>query len=100
MNDGNTIFTRIRRTAISSAVISFVATLGAPTFAADSAPLEEILVSGSRLASTSGFSTPTPVSTLDGGEIERLNITNIGAGLNQLPAFRPSTTPTTNGWGS
>ncbi|HHX83007.1 MAG TPA: TonB-dependent receptor, partial [Pseudomonadaceae bacterium] len=23
-----------------------------------------------------------------------------GAGLNQLPAFRPSTTPTTNGWGS
>jgi len=29
-----------------------------------------------------------------------LNITNIGAGLNMLPAFRPSITPTTNGWGS
>jgi outer membrane receptor protein involved in Fe transport len=62
--------------------------------------VEEVIVSGSRLASSSGFTTPTPVTTLGEDEIERLNITNIGAGISQLPAFRPSNNPTTNGWGS
>src|SRR5512139_3192359 len=61
--------------------------------------LEQVVVTGSRLAPT-GFTTPTPVTVLGADAIEELGITNIGAGANQLPAFRATTTPTTNGWGS
>jgi len=61
--------------------------------------LEQVVVTGSRLANT-GFSTPTPVTVLDAGSLEALGITNVGAGVNQLPSFRATTTPTTNGWGS
>jgi outer membrane receptor protein involved in Fe transport len=61
--------------------------------------LEQVVVTGSRLA-PSGFSTPTPVTVLGADVIEELGINNIGAGANQLPAFRATTTPTTNGWGS
>src|SRR5690606_31528913 len=60
--------------------------------------LQEVTVTGSRL--TTGFTTPTPVTVLGADLIEDLNITNIGAGANELPAFRATTTPTTNGWGS
>ncbi len=60
--------------------------------------LEEAVVTGSRLAT--GFTTPTPVTVLGAEAIEELGITNIGVGANQLPAFRATTTPTTNGWGS
>ncbi len=61
--------------------------------------LEQIVVTGSRLAVT-GFSTPTPVTVLDADSLQALGITNVGVGLNQLPAFRATTTPTTNGFGS
>jgi outer membrane receptor protein involved in Fe transport len=61
--------------------------------------LEQVVVTGSRLAAT-GFTTPTPVTVLGADAIEELGIINIGAGANQLPAFRATTTPTTNGWGS
>lgn len=61
--------------------------------------LEQVVVTGTRIAS-SGFTTPTPVTVLGADAIEELGITNIGAGANQLPAFRATTTPTTNGWGS
>jgi iron complex outermembrane recepter protein len=61
--------------------------------------LEQVVVTGSRIA-TSGFTTPTPVTVLGAEAIEELGITNIGAGANQLPAFRATTTPTTNGFGS
>jgi iron complex outermembrane receptor protein len=60
---------------------------------------EEIIVTGSRLA-RSTFSAPTPVTVLGSKDLERLGVTNAGQGLNQLPAFRPSTTPTTQGFGS
>lgn len=88
-----------RSPTLSIAIASLVAAISGQVVAAEQ-ELTEIFVSGSRLASQSGFTTPTPVTTLDAGEIERLNITNIGAGISQLPAFRPSNTPTTNGWGS
>lgn len=61
--------------------------------------LEQIVVTGSRIAST-GFTAPTPVTVLGADEIEKMGVINIGAGANQLPAFRATTTPTTNGWGS
>ena len=89
-----------QRAALTAAITAITAALATPVLAADGASVEEVIVTGSRLASTSGFSTPTPVTTLGEDEIERLNITNIGAGISQLPAFRPSNTPTTNGFGS
>jgi len=33
-------------------------------------------------------------------ELKALSVTNIGAAVSQLPAFRASTNPTTNGFGS
>jgi len=61
--------------------------------------VSDIIVTGSRLA-RSTFDTPTPVTVLGGQELARLGIVNVGQGLQQLPAFRPSTTPTTQGFGS
>jgi outer membrane receptor protein involved in Fe transport len=79
------------------------ALLGSRAIAQDAAQdadeLQEVVVTGSRLAA-SGFETPTPVTVLGADQLQDLAITNIGAGVNTLPAFRASTTPTTNGWGS
>jgi outer membrane receptor protein involved in Fe transport len=58
-----------------------------------------IIVTGSRLA-RSTFDTPSPVTVLGGEEFERLQITNVGEGVAELPAFRPSNNPSTNGFGS
>jgi outer membrane receptor protein involved in Fe transport len=60
---------------------------------------ESIIVTGSRLA-RSTFDTPSPVTVLGAEEFESLQITNVGEGVAELPAFRPSTNPSTNGFGS
>src|SRR5690606_9047882 len=78
----------------SAATATAAQAAGAPT----DSELQEVTVTGTRL--TTGFTTPTPVTVLGADVIEDLNITNIGAGANELPAFRATTTPTTNGWGS
>lgn len=61
--------------------------------------LEQVVVTGTRLGQT-GFSTPTPVTVIDASALQDLGITNVGVAVNQLPSFRATTTPTTNGWGS
>ena len=67
--------------------------------AADVDNLEQVVVTGSRLGKHG-------LLDADAGHgarchsLQELGITNIGAGANQLPAFRATTTPTTNGWGS
>jgi outer membrane receptor protein involved in Fe transport len=63
------------------------------------AALDQVIVTGTRLGQT-GFSTPTPVTVIDGAAMQDLGITNVGVAVNQLPSFRATTTPTTNGWGS
>lgn len=60
---------------------------------------QDVVVTGTRIV-RSGFNAPTPVTVLGAEQLENLNVTNAAAGLNQLPAFRPSTNPTTNGFGS
>lgn len=55
----------------------------------------EIIVTGSRLGRTS-FNSPTPVNVVGQERLEDLNITNVGDALNQIPAFRPLTSPATN----
>ena len=60
---------------------------------------QSIIVTGSRLA-RSTFNTPSPVTVLGAEELERLQVTNVGQVTAELPAFRPSNSPTTNGFGS
>lgn len=59
---------------------------------------QEIVVTGSRLAT--GFTTPTPVTTLSDVRTQQLQVTNVGQLLAQVPAFRASSSPTTTGLSS
>jgi len=66
----------------------------------DAAPQDEqepaITVTGSRLLTS--YNSPTPVNVVGEERMDNLNVTNVGDGLNQLPAFRPLTTPSTNSY--
>jgi iron complex outermembrane receptor protein len=58
--------------------------------------LEYIVVTGSRIA-RDGFSAPTPVSVVGADRIEQRAATNIGDLLNELPSFRATQTPASQG---
>jgi iron complex outermembrane recepter protein len=60
---------------------------------------EQVVITGTRITRT-GFDTPSPVTTMGEEELRALSVTNIGAAVSQLPAFRASTNPATNGFGS
>jgi iron complex outermembrane recepter protein len=90
---------RVRQGVAAAVAIALTAAGGLARAADPADEVAEVIVTGSRIA-TSGFTTPTPVTVLGAETLEQLNVTNIGAGIMQLPAFRPSTNPTTNGWGS
>jgi iron complex outermembrane recepter protein len=62
-------------------------------------PEQQVVITGSRI-SRSGFDTPSPVTMMGEDELRSLSVTNIGAAVSQLPAFRASSNPTTNGFGS
>lgn len=66
---------------------------------ADSEPametIDTIVVTGSRVR-RSGFTTPTPVTVVESQDFETRATTNIADYLNDLPAFLPTQTPTTN----
>lgn len=59
--------------------------------AADSQP---IIVTGSRIA-RSGFDSPTPLTTIGSEQIGRQGASNVADVLNEIPAFRPQSTPST-----
>ncbi|OJY66978.1 MAG: hypothetical protein BGP16_17315 [Sphingobium sp. 66-54] len=65
----------------------------------EGASTQEIIITGSRLA-RSTFDAPSPVTVIGGEQFEQRAVVNVGAGIAELPAFRPSTTPTTQGFGS
>jgi iron complex outermembrane receptor protein len=67
--------------------------------AAEDEPGAQVVITGSRIARQSNDG-PSPVTTVGSDELEKLAATNIGAMLSELPAFRPSNNPTTNGFGS
>jgi outer membrane receptor protein involved in Fe transport len=58
------------------------------------APVEEIVVTGSRITTT-GFTAPTPVTVIDAAEIRRQAVSNIADVLNSVPSFRAQSTPAT-----
>src|SRR5262249_18288701 len=65
----------------------------------EEAQIQEIIITGSRLA-RSTFDAPSPVTVIGGEQFEQRAVVNVGAGIAELPAFRPSTTPATQGFGS
>lgn len=52
---------------------------------------EEIVVTGSRLAT--GFAAPSPVSVIGAARLDQRGATNIADALNEVPAFRASNSP-------
>ena len=65
------------------------------TAQAPEAPAGDIIVTGSRLA-RSGFSSPTPVTVVGSEEIARRGTSNIAQLLNEIPAFRAQSSPSTS----
>jgi outer membrane receptor protein involved in Fe transport len=56
--------------------------------------VEEIVVTGSRIALPAGASSPTPLTVLDSTTVQTMALPNIGDALNQLPSFLNNGEPT------
>lgn len=100
---GNTTRAPAIRQALSTSLLAIaIAGLCAPAASAqdaDGGDDDRIVVTGSRL-SRSTFDTPQPVTVLGAEELEQVQVTNIGEAVSDIPAFRPSNNPSTNGFGS
>lgn len=55
--------------------------------------LQEITVTGSRIARADGYEAPTPVSVLGAEDLNKMATTTIADSVNRLPAFTGSQTP-------
>ena len=55
----------------------------------------EIVVTGSRLGRT-GYDAPTPVNVVGADRLQGLGLNNVADALNQIPSFRPISSPSTN----
>ncbi|MGC1271427.1 MAG: TonB-dependent receptor [Croceibacterium sp.] len=90
------------RVTASLLAVSCALASAAPAMAQDqaaaaaegSADAGPIVVTGSRLA-RSGFTAPTPLTTVGEEQIARQAATSIAQVLNDIPAFRPQSTPAT-----
>ncbi len=86
--------------SVALSVLAFAAQPAwAQTAAANTASAKaaepEIVVTGSRLG-RQGFDMPTPTKVLGIEQMQHSGATNVGDFLNQIPAFRPSTSNQTN----
>ncbi len=83
-------------------VAALIALAGGVSAVAQDAPssgpveLEQISVTATRIQ-RSGFEAPSPVTVLDAAELQNRGVPSIATILNELPAFRASTTPATTG---
>ncbi|MEO6339938.1 MAG: TonB-dependent receptor plug domain-containing protein, partial [Caulobacteraceae bacterium] len=95
------------RLAASTALAGLLATVSTAALAQAAKPLQvaaanesadvaEVVVTGSRIA-RSTFNTPMPVTVVGQDQIEAKAFTNVGALLNDLPQFKGTTSPTTQG---
>jgi outer membrane receptor protein involved in Fe transport len=66
---------------------------------ATAASQESIIVTGSRIQ-RSTFDTPAPVTVLGADDLARRGVTNIAEAIAELPSFRDTTSPQTQGFGS
>lgn len=55
----------------------------------------EIVVTGSRLG-RAGYDAPTPVNVVGADRLQNLGLNNVADALNQIPSFRPISSPSTN----
>ncbi|MBS0422759.1 MAG: TonB-dependent receptor [Proteobacteria bacterium] len=56
----------------------------------------EVVVTGSQVARP-GFQSPTPITSVNTADLERVGATNVADALNQLPSIKPSVTPSSVG---
>jgi iron complex outermembrane recepter protein len=79
--------------AFASSALAQNAAAPVQTAQADqSAPLETVVVSASRI-SIAGYTAPTPVSVVDSGQLQQAANTDIGQTLRQLPMMGTSQSP-------
>jgi len=108
------IESRTKRLLLVSASVAGLSTMAAaPAFAQADAPAvqqgesqaapaaslgldSEIIVTASRVQ-RSGFTAPTPTTIVGAAALENRGATNVATVLNEIPAFKASTTPATNG---
>lgn len=78
----------------TTSVAALIAAMPLHAFAQTAKPapeaVEEVVVTGTRLGTT-GFTTPTPVTTLDATQLQNRATNNVAEALNQLPQLRGST---------
>ncbi|HEY5565914.1 MAG TPA: TonB-dependent receptor [Gammaproteobacteria bacterium] len=83
----------------SSALLAIVASGPQLAIAQDTAPSEEIIVTGSRVSRT-GFDSPQPLTTIDSEQIENLGLVNVGDVVRTMPQNTPFFTETNVGIGN
>ncbi|WP_269714980.1 TonB-dependent receptor plug domain-containing protein [Caulobacter sp. NIBR2454] len=90
---GNRLTSNIRRCALATASLAVIAAWGQSAVAqeAGAAEIEEILVTGSRIA-RDGYAAPTPVNVLGTEEISAAAPANIADFVNTLPSVAGSST--------
>src|ERR1700754_4917627 len=88
---------RAKVLALSTASVTALASVAvtnvqAQEAGAEVAPLNEVVVTGSRIQ-RDGYEAPTPVSVLGADELNALNTVNVADAVNVLPAFSGSASP-------
>ena len=78
-----------RISAALTAVLLLISAAVTPAVSsAEEVVIEEIVVTGSRIARPSGMDTPTPLTSVTSEEIEASGVVNLGDFLNEMPALR------------
>ncbi|MEP7242887.1 MAG: TonB-dependent receptor [Gammaproteobacteria bacterium] len=93
---GTSVRLQILYAAIAAAITTTTLSTTVLAQESPSATVEEVTVTGSRIQSD-GFSAPTPVSVVGAERIEQRAVTNIGDLLNEMPSFRATQTPSSQG---
>src|SRR5262245_35325850 len=66
----------------------------APAESSQSATLDEIVVTGSRIRRSTDFDSSNPTTVVDSSYLQNLGIVNVGAAITQLPSNISNNTPT------
>jgi outer membrane receptor protein involved in Fe transport len=82
---------------VSSTGLSAGQTTQAAAQASDTQPIEEIMVTGSRIT-RSGFNTPTPVTAVSANELANMNPGQLLDSISELPQFAANVEPQTSGF--
>ena len=99
----------LRRYLLTASTLALVGAAGSTAFAAEqsnvtdqrqaanSAPVGEIVITGSRIKRTTDFDTPNPTTVVDNSYLHNLGIVNLGDAMVQIPANVSTFTPQATG---